>query len=579
MEIKKGIAVSPGVAIAPAFLLESEDYRIPERKIRPERADGEVLRFDAAVAAARKEYEELREKAREDAGDLVAGIFNAHSMILSDPAVSGEILKGIREHNRTAEYALSLVMRRYAKIFLGHKNRQFADRVQDIYDIERMLLRHLIGERRENLSNLSTEVVVIAHDLTPSQTAALDRNKVRGFATDAGGRTSHVAILARALGMPAVVGLKNISLEVSGDDTVIIDGHQGIVVIRPDRATLEKYRETEKRLHRTETELSGMRTMPAVTLDGVKITMLGNIEFPHEVDDCLKNGAEGIGLYRTEYLYLGQDKEPTEEDHLRAYSEVVAHMPDKPIVLRTLDLGADKYLPGRTAEHEPNPFLGLRSIRLCLQEPEMFKTQLRAVLRAAAKGNIRIMFPMITTISELRQAKALLGHVMEDLDEEHVPFDRNVKVGMMVEVPAAAYILSDFAREVDFFSVGTNDLIQYTLAVDRGNEAVASLYSPANPAVLRLLKHVVTAADEAKVEISICGEMGGDPDYTLVLLGMGFRVLSVTAPGILEVKKVIRSISIEQAKAVADKVLTLDSDREVISFLKETTRKLLPENF
>jgi phosphotransferase system enzyme I (PtsI) len=388
-----------------------------------------------------------------------------------------------------------------------------------------------------------------------------------------------VAILARALGLPGVVGLKNISLEVSGDDTVIIDGYQGIVVIRPDRATLERYRDTEKRHHRAETDLAGLRSQPAITADGVRITVLGNIEFPHEVDDCLKNGADGIGLYRTEYLYLGRDEEPTEEDHYRAYCEVVSRMPDKSITLRTLDLGADKFHPGRTPEHEPNPFLGLRSIRLCLQEPDMFKTQLRAVLRAAVKGNVRIMFPMVTTITELRQAKALLGHVMEDLDEEGIAFDRNIKVGMMVEVPAAAYILKDFAEEVDFFSVGTNDLIQYTLAVDRGNESVASLYSPANPAVLRLLQHVVNSAQESGLEVSICGEMGGDPDYTVVLLGMGFRVLSVTATAILEVKRIIRAVNIEQAKAVAAKVLTLDSDREVISFLKENTRKLLPENF
>jgi len=585
MEIKKGIAVSPGLAVAPAMVLEAEQYRIPERKIRPEQADAEIERLNVAVTHGQSEYAELRDRARTEAGDVVAKIFDAHSLLLADPTVLGEITSCIRDQRRTAEYAVSVVMRRYAKIFLNHKNRQFADRVQDIYDLERRLLHHLIGDRREGLANLTEDVVVIAHDLTPSQTAALDRTKVRGFATDAGGRTSHVAILARALGMPAVVGVKNLSVEVSGGDPVIIDGNQGIVIIKPDRATREKYRELDIRRRRAEAELVGLRSLPAVTRDGTAIKLLGNIEFPNEVETCLKNGAEGIGLYRTEFLYLGQEKVPTEEDQYKAYFDVMSRLPGKPVTIRTLDLGADKYSPLVAHGEEPNPFLGLRSIRLCLQESEMFKTQLRALLRAGAPidgqpaGDLRIMFPMVTTVTELRQAKAMLGHVMEDLDEEGVPSARKVKVGMMVEVPAAAYALDDFADEVDFFSVGTNDLIQYMLAVDRGNERVAHLYSPANPAVLRILRQVVRSADAAGKEVSICGEMGGDPEFIVVLLGIGFRVLSVTAPSLPEVKKVVRLLDITQAKAVADKVLTLDSDREVTSYLKEVARRLLPENF
>ena len=579
METKKGIAVSPGLAICQALVLESEDYRIPERKIRPEQVSAEVGRLAAAFRAAEDEIDNDRVQACRDAGESMAKIFEAHFFLLSDPQLAAKVEAVVRDQHRTAEYAVSVVMREYAAVFRGHKTRLFAERVTDLYDVEKRLLRHLIGRRREEIGNLTEDVVVVAHDLTPSQTLKLDRTKVKGFVTDVGGRTSHTAILARSLGMPAVVGLENVSLRVSGGDTIIIDGHAGIVVIRPDRETLRKYREKQERHERIERELMSLRTLPAETADGHRIRILGNIEFPHEVDVCIRNGAEGIGLYRTEFLYLGAAKAPTEEDQYQAYCEVIAHLGRRPVTIRTLDLGADKYSEHLVQSEERNPFLGVRSIRLCLQEQEMFKTQLRAILRASAKGDVRIMFPLITTVTELRKAKMLLGVVMEDLEDRGIEFDRNIKVGMMVEVPAAAIALEDFASEVSFFSVGTNDLVQYMLAVDRGNEKLKDLYQPANPAVLRVLRQVVQKADAAGIEISLCGEMGGDPEFTLLLLGLGFRILSVSAPSILEVKKLIRAVGVDQARAVAEKAFRMDNDKEIVSFLKETTRKLLPENF
>lgn len=576
MEIKRGIAVSPGVAIAPAFVLESEELRIPKRKVRPEEVAAELARLETALDAAELECREQQESARSEVGDAIAGMFAAHSMIVRDPGLHREFTAGIRDELRSAEYAVSTVMRTYSKR-LSAKGGLMAERVADVHDVERRLLHHLVGGKRENLANLSSEVVVIAQDLTPSQTTAMDRSKVMGFATDHGGRTSHVAILARALGMPAVVGLKNLSIEVSGGDPVIIDGNQGLVIIKPDRLTRERYRDEVKRRGKVEVELAGLRDAPAVTADGVPITVLGNIEFPHEVDDCIRNGAAGVGLYRTEFLYLGAQREPGEEDQYRAYCEVVRHCGGRPVTIRTLDLGADKYSEHLVTAEERNPFLGVRSIRLCLQRPEMFKTQLRAILRAGTGGKVKIMFPLVTTVTELRQAKALLSDVTEDLEDDGIPYARDVDVGIMVEVPAAAYILERFAPEVSFFSVGTNDLVQYMLAVDRGNEKVAHLYNPANPAVLRMLKHIVDVSDAHKVEVSLCGEMGGDPEFIPLLLGLGFRHLSVTSSSILELKRIVRSVTMVQARTIAEKALSLDSDREVVSFLKEANRRLLPD--
>ncbi|MBE3134366.1 MAG: phosphoenolpyruvate--protein phosphotransferase, partial [Acidobacteria bacterium] len=431
--------------------------------------------------------------------------------------------------------------------------------------------------KRESLHQLTTPVIVIAHDLTPSQTAGLDRSKVLAFATNLGGRTSHTTIVARAMGIPAVVGLKNITSEISGGDIVVVDGNRGLVVIDPDAPTIARFREAEERFRRHEEELGHLKDLPAVTTDGHEVRLWGNIEFPHEVEVCLARGASGIGLYRTEFIYIDREEEPSEEDHYQAYAEVIAAAGGRPVTIRTCDLGADKFTHLADDYDERNPFLGCRSIRLSLQHIGVFKTQLRAILRASALGPTRIMFPLVTNLKELRQAKMLLADVREDLEEEGQRFDPDIKVGIMVEVPSAAIMARNFAQECDFFSIGTNDLTQYALAVDRSNERVASMYTPGHPAVLRLIKTVVDAALEAGIEVAVCGEMAGEPIYTLVLLGLGVQVFSVSPATLLEIKKVIRSVTTKQAAEVCEKVFRFDSDREVDAYLAEITRRLVPE--
>jgi phosphotransferase system enzyme I (PtsI) len=419
-------------------------------------------------------------------------------------------------------------------------------------------------------------VLVLAHNLTPSETANLDRRFVRGFVTEIGGAGSHTAIVAEALEIPAVVGTGPFLSDVSGGDVVIIDGDQGLVILHPDEETIARYRhEVEERRTMT-ARLESLRDLPAETADGVRIQLLGNIEFPHEVAHCIERGADGIGLYRTEFLYLGAEVEPDEEAHYRAYSEVLQAMGRHPVVIRTLDLGADKLLD-HAADEERNPFLGLRSIRLSLRNLPMFRTQLRAILRASTQGDVRIMFPLISTMLELRQAKMVLADVMEDLEEHDLAFNRSVKVGMMVEVPSAVMMIDHFVSEVDFLSIGTNDLIQYTLAVDRSNKDVASLYTASDPAVIKLIEIAVNAARRKQIPVNLCGQMSGNSIYTMLLLGLGLRQLSVPPSAIPEIKKVCRSVTIGQCEAVAAHVLTLENARDIKSFLKEELKRVLPE--
>jgi phosphotransferase system enzyme I (PtsI) len=577
MEIRKGIAVSPGVAIAPALVLDSEQFRIPRRSINQGEVEGELAHLQASIERAQAEVRDLRARVASDVGEKLGAIFDVQDAILTDPRLVQEVRELVQREHYNVEYAVSQVLRGYARKFLALPNRYMAERVNDVYDVEKRLLRNLIGAKRESLSQLSEPVIIIAHDLTPSQTAGLDRSKVLAFATDIGGRTSHTTIVARAMGIPAVVGLKTITAELSGGDTIVVDGNRGLVVINPDGATIARFREAEQRFHRMERELGGLRDLPAVTPDGHEVRLWGNIEFPHEVEGCLARGASGIGLYRTEFLYLDRGEDPTEEEHFQAYAEAIDAAKGRPITIRTCDLGADKFTHLSGDYDERNPFLGCRSIRFSLQHIGVFKTQLRAILRASALGPIRIMFPLITNLKELRQAKMLLADVREDLEEDGVPFDPDIKVGIMVEVPSAAIMARHFARECDFFSIGTNDLTQYALAVDRSNESVSALYTPGHPAVLRLIRSVVDAGLEAGIEVAVCGEMAGEPIYVPVLLGLGVQVFSVSPATLLEIKKVIRTVAMAQAREICEKVLQFDSDREVDAYLTEIGRRLLPE--
>jgi phosphotransferase system enzyme I (PtsI) len=485
----------------------------------------------------------------------------------------------VKEHF-AAEYAVSRIMRHYVKALEAIGNGSvMASRVGDLHDLERSVLSHLLGQRREQVAQLREAVIVLAHDLTPGETAALDTRKVHAFATEAGGRASHTAIMAGALEIPAVVGLGEFVSDVSGGDLIIVDGTRGLLILDPDDETLARYESARTTFRTFETSLGELRDLPAVTKDGSLIELHANIEFPHEAQHCVDRGAQGVGLYRTEFLYVGRQTDPTEDEHLSAYQAVLEALPKgQPVVIRTLDLGADKFNPATGVLHkERNPFLGVRSVRLCLRNLALFKTQMRAILRASVLGAVRIMFPMVSTLLELRQCKMILAEVKEDLEDEGVPFDANLPVGTMIEVPSAALMADQLAREVAFFSIGTNDLVQYTLAADRTNEQMATLYSPADPAVLRLIQLVLDAGKQTKIEVMACGEMSGEPIYTLLLMGMGLRRLSVTPHLIPEIKKLIRSITIDDAAQVARDAIRHETARDVTSFLREQARRLAPE--
>ncbi len=579
MEIKKGIGVSPGVVISTAIVLDAEDLVIPKRSVPADQIANEVVRFNAAIESSSAQLVVLRDQITEKYGKEIGGIFDFHLGVLKDRAILRQVQTEINSHKATAEYAVSSVIRKYANTFLAMSDRYLSERVKDIYDIEKRVLKELIGQKQEDLLHLERDVVVIAHDLLPSQTAALDRAHVRGFATDVGGRTSHTAIVARAMGIPAVVGLGNITAEVNGGDTVIIDGSRGVVIVNPDPDQMAEYHEDAAKLFRLETELKSLANLPAETQDNHAVALQANIEGSNDIDDAVGRGAQGIGLFRTEYLYLRKQTEPTEEEHYQAYAESLLKLNGMPLVIRTLDLGADKYTQAQMQNPERNPFLGDRSIRMCLHDIPMFKRQLRAIMRASTLGDVRIMFPMISTLMELRQAKMVLNDVMEELEDEGIEFRREIPVGMMMEVPSAALMATEFAKEVNFFSIGTNDLIQYTLAVDRTNEKVAGLFCPAHPAVLRLIRDIIRAGGRANISVSVCGEMAGEPLYTLLLLGLGLTIFSMNGPDIPEVKKIIRSTTMEHARNVARRVMGFDSERQVMHFLREETRKIIPEAF
>lgn len=579
MEIKKGIAVSPGISITKSLIIDSEDYRIPRRSVNPSQRMIEIQRVRNAFAAAIKELTSLESDQTTIEKGKIKDIFAVHLRFLHDRSLRKRVTDLIQTELVTAEYAVSTIMREIAIHFSKVKDAYISERAADIYDIERRILKHLLGRRREDVSHLTEEVAIVARELSPTQTAGFNKEYVKGLATDAGGRTSHTAIVARSLGIPAVVALEDLTESISGGDTVVIDGNRGIVIVNPDEATVRQYEEYAQEFAALEHKLDAIREKPAITRDGTRINLLGNIEFPDEAEVILEKGGEGIGLYRTEFLYLNRPTEPTEEEHYQAYAETISVFEHRPVTIRTVDLGADKYTQSKRFVPEPNPFLGLRSIRFCLQNLTMFKTQLRAILRASVLGDVRVMFPLITNLQELMQTKMILHDVMEDLDEESIAYNRDIQVGIMIETPSAALTAFTLARDVDFFSIGTNDLTQYTLAVDRGNEKVSTLYSAADPAVLRLIRTVIQDAHKGQIDVTVCGEIASEPEYIMLMLGMGVRTISMTPPMIPEIKQIIRSVTIEDCNKVARKILSMNSERQISSYLRDATRKILPEAF
>ncbi|MHC4063830.1 MAG: phosphoenolpyruvate--protein phosphotransferase [Planctomycetota bacterium] len=578
MEILTGTAVCAGVVVAEAVVLEAEDYRIPQRTVAAEEVEAQLAvlegAFNSAVAALQQQYDELASHAGKDAAD----VFRWHIGVLQDARLLNEIQGLIKKKRYSAAYATSMVMRNQQRRFLQMSDPLLAERIRDVQDIERRLLRHILGESREDLAHLSKPVVLIAHDLTPSQTAHISATRVVGLALDAGGPTSHTAILLRALARPAVIGVGDISTRVSGGDLVIVDGTNQLVIVSPDAATLAEYRAQEQSYVRLTDELGHLRDLQAVTRDGTHIQLMGNIEFPEEAANCVEKGADGVGLYRTEFLFLSGGGEPSEEEQYQAYRTAIEGAQGRPVTIRTFDLGADKYTQDKSYEREPNPMLGLRSIRYSLQHLGMFKVQLRAILRASVLGEVRLMFPLIVSLMELRQAKMTLHDAMEDLEEEDMPFRRDIEVGMMLETPAAAMQCEQFVREVRFMSIGTNDLVQYMLAVDRGNERVSRYYSPSHPSVLQCLRTILRTCNRRQVECSLCGEMAGEPLYALLLLGLGLRTFSMAPGNVPELKKLIRLTTVAQAERVARRALSFETERQVTNYLRDETRKLLPHD-
>jgi phosphotransferase system enzyme I (PtsI) len=579
MQTLRGVAVSPGVAIGPPLVVDPRGQRLPHRAISAEAVASELERLELGLASAKGEAEAAEAEARQRLGPQYADILAAHARMISDPTLRHDARARIEHERISAEHAVSEVLDAHAARLESLTDSHLAARAADVRDIQHRILCQLSGQRRSTpMDDVAVPSVILAHDLSPSETAGLDPLRVLGFATEAGGRASHTAIVAEALEIPAVVGLGRFLDLARECRMIIIDGDEGLVVLDPDLATQERYRlDAAARAARFE-GLAGLANLPAETLDGVQVGLWGNIEFPGEVAGCLDRGAVGVGLYRTEFLYLNNERPPTEQEQFEAYAAVVASLQGRPVTIRTLDLGADKLVAYQSAGYaDPNPVLGLRSLRLSLREPELFRTQLRAILRASALGDVRVMFPLLSTLGELRQARAILGDVAAELSAEGVAFRGDLPVGVMIEVPAAAVMADILAKEVDFFSIGTNDLIQYTLAVDRTNETVADLYSAADPAVLRLIAMVVDAARTRGIEVSICGTMGGEPLYTMLLLGLGVHQLSMPPHQLPEIKRVIRGISVAEARSIAAEALLLETSQAVVALLDNALRSALPD--
>jgi len=574
---RPGIAVSPGVAMGEALVIDHEGFRIPRRFVVRDAVDEELRRLNDAIDSVSAEVDEQRQTVSNQLGESYGMIFAAHLQMLRDPQLREELERGIREQHFSPEYAVSRTLRRYAKVFQQVDEGHVAEKAHDLFDLERSLLGALLGRRREELSQLAAPVVILAHNLTPSETARFDPNFVLGFATEIGGPGGHTSIVAQALGIPAVVGIGQFLTDVSGGEQVIVDGDIGQVILQPDEESLQRSVRSADIHRTTRAELAALSDLSAVTLDDVSINIHANVEFPHEIQQALDHGAKGVGLYRTEFLYLNAPGEPSEDDHFEAYERVVRTMAGRPVVMRTLDLGGDKMGQLPRAEEEQNPFLGLRSIRLSLRDQGPFLTQLKAILRASGLGNVKIMFPLISTLQELREAKLVLKKAMEELDRAGIEFDSEIPVGMMVEVPSAVVMIESFLQEVDFISIGTNDLVQYTLAVDRANRYVANLYSNSDPSVLRLISQALEAAQRANIPASLCGQMGGDVVYAMLLLGMGLREWSVPPSVIPEIKQVCRKVKLTQCEQLYGEVMQLDNPHAIDKHLRQELQKVLPE--
>ncbi|MDJ0333101.1 phosphoenolpyruvate--protein phosphotransferase [Planococcus sp. S3-L1] len=560
-----GIAASNGIAIAKAFRLEDPKLNVDKRTILD--AHGEVVRLTAALDISIQELEVIQKKTAAAISEKEAAIFGAHLLVLSDPELVGPVTEKIKTENVNAEFALQEATDMFIAMFEAMDNDYMKERAADIRDVRKRVLAHLLGVTIQSPSMISDEVIIIAEDLTPSDTVQLDAKFVKGFITDIGGRTSHSAILARTLEIPAVVGAKTAMADIQNGTIIIVDGLDGKILIAPEDSVIEEYKNKQADFDKQKAQWAVLKNKATITADGQAIELGANIGTPKDIAGVLDNGGEAIGLYRTEFLYMGRDQFPTEDEQVEAYSSVLKGMKGKPTVVRTLDIGGDKELSYLELPKELNPFLGLRAIRLCLEMPDMFRTQLRALLRASVHGNLKIMFPMIATLDEFRQAKALLLEEKAKLQAEGVAVNESIEVGIMVEIPSTAVMADTFAKEVDFFSIGTNDLIQYTMAADRMNESVSYLYQPFNPAILRLVKMVIDASHREGKWTGMCGEMAGDEIAIPILLGLGLDEFSMSASSILKARSQISKLSKAEMAQHTDHILALSNSQEVEDYV------------
>lgn len=569
-----GTAGSEGFAAGKAYVYKNVQVEIDTGVIAPEKADRELCRLEEGIKKSRVQLEKLKEKVSFELDDSKAQIFEAHIMMLEDPEFMDAIREAVVKDKVKAEYAVRKTADYYISVFEQIEDAYMRERAADIRDVSGRLIRNIAGLASKDLGDIESPVIVVAHDLTPSDTASMNKQLVLGFATDIGGATSHTAIMARSLGIPAVLGLGDISEKIKDGDYIIIDGLEGKVEVNPDEARKAEYERKISEYKSLREKLESSAGLPAVTPDGRSVEISGNIGTPEDIGSVLANGGDGVGLFRTEFLYMNRTSLPTEEEQYQEYRKAAVKLGGKPLIIRTLDIGGDKELSYLQLPEEMNPFLGWRAIRICLERKDIFKTQLRAILRAGASGNVLIMFPMISGVSEVREAKKVLEEAKAELRSEKLEFDENIKVGIMVEIPSAAVTADSIAKEVDFFSIGTNDLCQYALAVDRMNPKVSKLYQPLHPGILRLIKNVIDASHKHGIFTGMCGEMAGSAEACVILLGLGLDEFSMSARSIPVIKDIIRNVSFEDAKKIAEKALEMDTPEEVKRYSKEALKRL-----
>ncbi len=571
----KGIAAASGIVIGSAYKLGREDFVIPKQEIREDEIPLQIQLFEESLIKTRREILELQKRIGVELGQDEAQIFDAHLLVLEDRMLIEEVISRLKKERTNVAYIFNEVLKKYVDVFSKIEDEYLKERIADINDVGKRVLRNLLGTERKGLGDLKEQVVVVAHDLSPSDTAAMHKQSVGGFVTDVGGKTSHTAIMAKSLEIPAVVGVEDATSRIKPGDLLIVDGSMGIIIVDPDEETLRIYRQELEKLKGIADRFFPSKDMPAVTRDGKEVAINANIEFPDEVPSVKLHGAEGIGLYRTEFFYMNRRDLPNEEEHYQAYRYVAEQMNPHPVIIRTIDIGGDKFLSQFDIPHEMQPFLGWRAIRFCLARPEIFKVQLRALLRASVHGNLKVMYPMISGVEELQQANAVMQEAKSELRQKGVEFNDALEVGAMIEIPSAALTADILANEARFFSIGTNDLIQYALAVDRANEKVAYLYEPAHPAVLRLIKNIIDSAHRLNIKVGMCGEMAGDPHFALILLGLGLDEFSMPPRDIPEIKYILRSVMFQQAREIAEECLRLSTGTQIETFARQRLAEIV----